>query len=456
MTAFVREVPDIFHFWETQTIQDIIENSYIERVNPQSGYEGRLGGDLKFVLEGNDTCIDLRKSYIYFKLKLIGGAKKETAVLTTKFSDHDNSKLSVVNSIVHSLFKSCDVRVNGQLVTLGDTDYGYINYFQILVNTTQEAQNTYFNVIGWKKDVAGHMDSLADTAQFKTAFKYRREHFFTHDEGVGEFIMKPHTGLCFHQKVIPAGVSVEFKFMRHNNPKFYMMGLASAESKVTDQTWDIEILEAKYEVQRYKTSTAFSRQFEMMLKEHNLLLTYNDAHIHTCTIPKSVANYTNDALFRGIPPTRIMIAFVATDNYNGALDRNPYSFHHFNIQSLRLLKNGLDYPTPPIETNFLTVPNSFIQAYNRVLMSIGADYNDHVLGLQPNEYAKGFFFYSFVLAPDQESDSESTAMTLRPAQIKIEVRFAENLDTSVQMIVYSESPTTINIDSVRRVLVTHR
>ena len=151
-----------------------------------------------------------------------------------------------------------------------------------------------------------------------------------------------------------------------------------------------------------------------------------------------------------------MIAFVATDNYNGALNRNPYSFHHFQVQSVRLLKNGLDYPTPPIETNYATSPYTFMQAYNRVLMSTGSDYSDRALGLTPTEYSKGYTFYSFILAPDQESDSEAAAMTLRPSQIKIEVRFAANLDTSVQMIVYSVSPTTVNIDSLRRVLVTHK
>jgi hypothetical protein len=453
MTSFVKAIPDMFHFWESHMIQDIVENSYIEVVNPQSGYEGRLGGDLKFYLDGNDTCIHLGKSYIYFKLKITGSAKPATgADLTIKSGqtgDYAKTKLSVVNGIVHSLFKSCEVRAGDQVITLGDTDYGYVAYMQIAVNTSREAQDTYFSVVGWKKDDAGKFDDLVNNS----ALEYRRNNFFTLDDGIGEFIMKPHTGLCFQNKVILPGLPLTFKFTRHNNPHFYMM---SDTKDLTNITWNIEILEAKYEVQRYKTTTAFSTQFERMLKEHNLLMTYNDTHIHTCTIPQSVANYSNDALFRGVPPTRIMIAFVATDNYNGALNRNPYSFHHFDIQSLRLLKNGLDYPTPPVETNYSTLPHSFMQAYNRVLMSTSSDYSDRVLGLTPLEYSKGYTFYSFILAPDQESDSETASMTLRPSQIKIEIRFAKALETSVQMIVYSESPTTLNIDFLRRVLVTHK
>jgi hypothetical protein len=123
---------------------------------------------------------------------------------------------------------------------------------------------------------------------------------------------------------------------------------------------------------------------------------------------------------------------------------------------MRLLKNGLDYPNPPIETNFKTAPNTFVQAYNRVMMSMGADYNDHVLSIEPNEYANGYFFYSYYMAPDQEAGSELNIHGTRPAQIKIEVRFSETLQTSVQMIVYSESDTVVSIDMARRILVTHK
>lgn len=394
MTSFIRQVPDMFHFWETQMVQDIIENSYIERINPLSGYEARTGGDLKFLLNANDTCIDLSKSFIYFRLRLIGKAKHTKPTPQTDHSilydssetgaNYTQTKLSVVNSIVHSLFKSVEVRMNGQVITLGDTDYGYTTHFQILVNTTEEAQNSYFHVIGWKKDTAGKFDDLA----LNTALEYRRATFFTHKEGIGEFIMKPHTGICFFKKVIPPGISLEFRLSRHPNPNFYMMGNA----KDMTYDWNIEILDAKYDVQRYKTSNSFSADFERMLKEHELIFNIPDSHIHTCTISPSVQNYANDSLFHGTPPTRILIAFVATDSYNGTLDKNPYSLHHFEVESMRLMKNGLDYPGPAIETNFQTVPYSFMQAYNRVLLSMGADYNDHSLALTPNQYAKGFFF----------------------------------------------------------------
>ena len=459
MAAFIRQVPDMFHFWETQMIQDIIENSYIDRINPQSGFEGRFGGDLKFVIDGNDTCIDLPKSFIYFKLKLTGKAKHSPKDATATdhtivydgagaASNYTQTKLSVVNSIVHSLFKSCEVRLNGQVITLGDTDYGYNTHFQIMINTTEESQNSYFHVIGWKKDTEGFFDDLVNNK----AIEYRRKTFFTHNEGIGEFIMKPHVGLCFMKKVIPPAINVEFKFQRHPNRNFYMMG----NDKEMTYDWDIEILEAKFDVQRYKTSNSFSQDFERMLKEHSLLFNIPDSHIHTCTIPPSVSNYSNESLFRGIPPSRILIAFVGADNYNGKLNKNPYSLHHFNVQSMRLLKNGLDYPVPPIETNFQTIPNSFMQAYNRVLLSMGADYNDHSLALTPAQYAAGYFFYSYTMNPDQESGLDISTVPQQPAQIRIEVRFAKALEASVQMIVYSESLTRVSIDSTRRVLVTHR
>jgi hypothetical protein len=455
MDAFVRQVPEMFHFWETQMIQDIIEYSYIDRINPLSGFDGRLNGDLRFRIDGNDTFIDLSRSFIYFKLALRGKATKTVGSTSTDYTikcDDTNFKetrLSVVNSIVHSIFKSCEVRLGNMVITLADTDYGYTTHFQILINATEESQNSYFQVIGWRKDTEGKLDDLVNNA----AFEYRRKNFFTHDDGIGEFIMKPHTGICFLKKVIPPALPIEFTFRRHPNPQFYMMG----NDKDITSNWDIEILEAKYDVQRYRTSAVFAQDFEKMLKEHSLLFRIPDSHIHSCTIPPNVANYTNDSLFRGTPPSRIIIAFVATDNYNGSLIKNPYSLHHFHVQSMRLLKNGLDYPVPPIETNFETVPHSFMQAYNRVLLSMGADYNDHSLALTPSQYAKGFFFYSYTMNPDQDGTSDNLGLLPQQlAQIRVDVKFSQNLKHAIQMIVYFESPTIVTVDVLRCVTVIHK
>lgn len=445
----MREIPSMFHFWETQSVQDIVESGWIDRINPSSGFEGVKEGRLRFNIPGNESFINLQKSYLYLKLKLVGSGTvpgSGTSVITwdakTAFA---TSGLSVVNAIAHSLFRHVEVMVGGQTITKGDQNYGYRTYLELLCNTTKEAQETYFHVIGWKKDIAGSMDSDASQALSD------RRNFFNAD-GIGEFIIKPHTGINMIEKNIIPFTDIIFTLERHSRPEFYMR----AKTHTVVKPFDIEIIEARYDVQRYKATVVFNSDFELMLKEHPVVYNLKDSQVHTCTIPATVSNYSIAELFRGVAPRRIMICFVETSKYNGSYTTNPYNFDHCKVESLRLLKNGLDSPYPETITNFQTTPHTFMQAYHRMMMSLAADYNDHVVSVTPEEYSRGFFFYSFFMAPDQEAGSDLLNTSSRPAQIKIEVRFSEALKESVQMIVYSEHDTAVQIDFARRVVVTYK
>lgn len=461
--AMIRQIPRMFHFWENQLIQDVVDNSWIDRINPVSGFEATKSGILKFVIEGNESLISLPKSQIYLKLRLVGKGKivsttgtGQSAVTTTtntdvKTASFATSGLSVANAIAHSLFRSVEVKLGNQIITLGNSDYGYKTVLQLLCTATKESQDTYLSVVGWHKDVPGAMDAPEAYSGQNTALKTRRN-FFTED-GIGEFIIRPHTAIQNLDKCILPYCTLEIALQRHNNPQFYMKAI---NNEVSDTPFDIEIVQAYYEVQRFKGTVPFMQDLELMLKAHPIIYNLKDSHIHTCTIPANVSNYSNDSLFHGSVPRRIIIAFVQTTNYNGAYTKNPYNFHHFNIESLRLMKNGLEYPVTETVTNFKSTPNTFMQAYHRMMMSLNADYSEHVISITPDEYARGTFFYSFIMAPDQEGHSEAKQLSAGPAQIKIEVRFADNLEKSIQMIVYSENDTTVSVDTARRVVVTHK
>ena len=454
--AYIREIPSSFHLWESEPLNDIVEEPILDPINPQSGFEARTSGTLKFLLNGNDTFIDLRRSYIELKFKLIGSktikeGEKDVQVDTT-LTMINKSKLSVVNNIAHSLWKWIRIRLGNQTVTLGESGYGHLAYIQLLCNSTQEAQDTYFQVTGWKKDVAGKMDSSVDSTspstENNTSLYSRREAFFDHTTGIGHFRMKPHCGLMFMNKKIIPFLDIEVELARHDNPDFFC-------KSAFDRTYNIEILHAKYHVQRYKCSAAYVAGVERMLKVHALPYKYPDFHINTCTIPANTSNYSNDNLFHGNVPGKIIFAFVKTANFNGQRTSNPFNFDHFNIQSFRLLKNGVDYPYPELITDFNAVPPAFLDAYHQLMMNMNADYNEHVVSITPKEFGNGYLLFSFNMNADQDADYNLFNPMHRPSQIRADIRFASNLTNSVQMIVYYESPTLVTVDFARRVVVTH-
>jgi hypothetical protein len=458
--SFVREIPSGFHFWETQAVQDVVENGWIDKINPSSGFEAVKEGRLKFVIPGKDSFIDLGKSHIYLKLKIVGSGAIATGTQTSPTSTPIDvttaiatSGLSVINNIAHSLFRQIEVSIGGVTITKGDGNYAYKSYIEVLCNATKEAQETYFHVVGWTKD-----DASTDTNQMDSnsngALATRRNYFTS--DGIGEFIMRPHTGIVTQHKHIIPYTEVIVTLDRHSNPAFFMR--CKTHTPTAGTPFNIEIIQATYEVQRYKATSLFQNDFEQMLKLHPIVYNIKGTQIQTCTIPSSVSNYSIAEFFKGVVPKRIVIFFVATTNYNGSYTTNPFNLDHFKVESMRVMKNGLDYPYPETLTNFQSTPHSFMISYHRMMTSLGFDYNDHVISVTPKEYEKGYFFYSFLMTPDQEPGSNllNNSTTTHPAQIKIEVRFSENLKESIQMMVWSESESSVLIDTVRRVVVTHK
>ena len=453
MPAYINEIPSNLNLWETPTQKTVIENSYIDIINPQSGFEARSNGTLKFTIPGNDSFVNLFKSDIYLKLKLVGVGKIGETDVNTKWSKIKVSKLSVVNNIAHSLFKSIKVRVANQDITISDDCYGYKAYLQILLNSTEESQKTYYKVNGWIKDKAGKMNEMvSDTAETcENPAVIERRKLFTDEDGIAEVFLKPHVGICFLDKSIIPYTDIEFELTRHDNNDFYMCHNAASH------LFDIEILEAKYWVQRYKCQKNYVSDVEKMIIEHPLTYRIKDSFVNNFSIPQGLSNYSNDNLFySGSVPERIIFLFIPTTAYNGNAKENPFDFRHFEIESIKLMKNGQLYPTPEILTNFKTTPFLFIPAYNRFMKSIGSDYNSHTTSITTEEYHNGFYITSYLMAPDQESGSDLSSITNSPSQIRVDIRFGTPLPEPVQMLVYFESETTMMLNVKREALVMHK
>jgi len=62
---------------------------------------------------------------------------------------------------------------------------------------------------------------------------------------------------------------------------------------------------------------------------------------------------SHDKLFSGQLPTRLVIALVGDAVFNGAFDRNPFNFHHYNVMEISVYSDGQQqYGIKPLTTDF--------------------------------------------------------------------------------------------------------
>lgn len=454
----IREVPSHLNYYEPDIFQDIVTHTYVDRVNPQSGFEARKSGTLKFLIKGNESFIDLRRSYINFKLRITGSGKDDKdETHDASYAKFGKTGATVINAIGQTIFKDCRAKLGTTVVSDAGEQYGFKVVQQIMTGAVKDSQDVYFlGAIGWVKDKAGQMDapitatSAGNAACENPAMIERRKMFGTQGNPVAEIVMKPHTGLTMLDKYIPPFIDVEIELTRHDNPNFYMF------SSLGNHNFDLEIEDPVYEVRRYLNSTSYVANVERMIVERPITLRLTDGHINTITIPANVRNYTVENLFHGNVPKKITFAMVSVDNFNGHREKNPFNFQHFDISHMRLLKNGQEYPYPECKTDFSSSPPQFLATWHRMMMSFNSDYNDHCVNISPSEYANGYFFYSFYMAPDQESGWELHQIPSGPSQVRLELTFGTALAKSVQLIVFYESDSIVTIDNLRRVSVVHQ
>lgn len=446
-------VPFNLDFFSVENYVNAFEDRVRDKIYPTSGFEARDGGSLKFMIHGTDWFLDLSDSFVVMKLKLIG---KNSANKTPTFTDLKDTKLSVVNNIAHSIFQNIRVKVGNQIITFNDTDYAYKSYLQILLNGNKDAHNRYFRCTGFLKDTAGKMDGMIDgTTVENTENKplyQRRKDFFSGTGATGQFIMKPHTGICFASKLIPPYMDVEFELVRNENPDFYLMHSGAVGD------FRIQILDAKFLVRKYKVKVALVAGLERAMAEGKLLpIKYIDTISNTFSVSKDIFNYHNDTLFQGRIPLRIVIVAVESEAYMGHRNKNPFNFQHFKRTSCRLLKNGTEYPDPEIITNFPDGSDATcMEAFHHFQEAQNAAYSRDVPEISLEEYPNGYFITDYDMSTDGNGALDIHNAAYKPSNIRLEMKFGAALASVVQLVILCDVINLLTTDYKRVVNVTQQ
>ena len=142
---------------------------------------------------------------------------------------------------------------------------------------------------------------------------------------------------------------------------------------------------------------------------------------------------------------------VLNKAFQGDYTLNPLDFQHFNVNYLDLNINGKSVPNDvPLQPNFTS--NNFASAY--LTTSIGTGMYGTSNGgnqIAPSDFAKGFCIYAIGIDPCLQNEDQMPIRT--GGNVKLEIRFAEELDESVVLMIHALFPQTIEIDAARNVTV---
>lgn len=429
-----------FEYYQPSVIQSAIVQEYDDMISPTTAINTDAANSLntlEFVIKGaTDLYRDLNNSTLMLKVKVTDSAGDNLTA---------TAAVAPTNLPLHSLFSSVSVTLGGKEVGDAGTLYPYRAYLETLLSSTPEVLKSRAPLEGWAKDDAEYMDALAvahvAASQGVTAvvanngFLARRN--MIKSSRVLTLIGRPHVDL-FHQPLdIPPDVTITVK-LTPSPAAFSLMETSTGTSK-----WVLQ--DAKMFIRTKKVDTALIVAHKQMLSKTNMRFAMNRVTVNKYNIGRDFQSTSVSLNYPGKLPKRLFIGFVKNSASTGARNENPFNFEHFKLSEIGLTVNGTPIPAYKLTADF--EKKEVQQVYLNTLASLGLDTTNRALDITQGDFCNGYAIYGFKVAPGPiDGTVISTANSV--GNLVVNVTFKEKLAASVDMIVFAESPATLEIDKV--------
>ncbi|GBM14171.1 hypothetical protein AVEN_60989-1 [Araneus ventricosus] len=166
------------------------------------------------------------------------------------------------------------------------------------------------------------------------------------------------------------------------------------------------------------------------------------------SISKGSFSFSQDNVFLGQMPKRLIITCVDNDAFNGTYNSNPFHFKHNNLNFLGLYVDGNPISSKPIEPDYSN--GQSIRAFNSLLVGSGKLASNKGIYINRDEFIQRYTLYAFDLTPDLCDGSHLNVVN--QGNLRIELKFASALEKTISILVYAEFQNMIEKTNSRNVL----
>jgi hypothetical protein len=424
-----------FEYFTPSVIQSAVIAEYDDMISPTGAInpdQANPLNTLEFAIPGaTDLYRDLNNSYLMLKLKLVQGDGTNVA---------NDIAAAPVNLPLHSLFSNVNVTLCGKELTEKDSLYPYRAYLETLLSYNPDVLKTRFVGEGWAKDQAGKMDAIvhADAGNLNSGFVERRK--LVLGSRAFTLVGRLHDDL-FHQSLdIPPDCTITVKLVP-SPTAFALMEAANGTDKFV-------LFDAKLFVRTKKVCPELVVAHKEMLQRANMRFPLNRV---TVTKHGIAAGYKSISIPLNFPaklPKRLFIGFVANSATTGTRNENPFNFRNFGLKSLNVTVNGIQIPAAGLEMDFAN--HDCQRAYLNTLAALGLDNDNRAIDLTPDDFENGFAIFGFKIAPGPIEGVVHTVAN-RVGSLTVNIVFSVAITANVDMIVFAETPATLEIDKLSAV-----
>lgn len=389
---------------------------------------------IEFVVPGQgDEYIDLAHTMLSIRVKIDAPDNKKEEGAKDALPD-----VGPVNNLLHSMFSQIDVFLNQKLVSPPNNAYAYRAYIETLLNYAYAAKTSHLTSALWYSDTEGAMDDKGDGNRGLVERRYVLGKNRTVD-----LLGHLHCDIFNQERFLLNGVEMRLRLVQNNSAFCLMTNLKNCKIRIT---------EASLIVRRVKIAPGILLAHARALAKSTAKYPLTRVEVKAISMHAGIHGDTLDNVILGQLPKRIIIGFVDNKAFNGDYGKNPFNFHHYAINYLSLYVDGQQIPSKPLQTDFID-SRMYVDAYHTLFSGSGIHFLNDGNCISRSKYPYGHCLFAFDLTPDLSANSSTHWNLLRHGSVRIEVRFAGSLPTTINCIVYAEYDNVLEIDSSRQVIV---
>ncbi len=429
-----------FDYFTPTLIQSAIVSEYddvispVNAINPDAAQELNT---LEFNIPGaTDLYRDLNNSTIMLRIKV---TKPDGTALPA------NTLIQPVNLQLHSMFSNVAVTLCGKEISEKDSMYAYRAFLETLLTYKKSVLDTRGSIEGWLRDDVDAMDDL--TSHHSTAGNIRplvkAKHLLIAESREWTLIGRPHVDL-FQQKLdIPPNCNMNIRFVPAKAGFALMHAGAGGAYKIL-------VLSAKMFIRTKKVNPEVVLAHKAMLERANMRFPMSRVTVNRYGIASGFKSVSIPLNFPTKLPKRIVIGFVKNSAVSGTPTENPYNFDNHKVSELSLSVNGVETPALGLTMDF--AKDNYQRAYLNTLAALELDTGNDSISITPSDFKAAFALFGFKIAPGPVDGTVFSAAN-SVGSLVVNVTFAEAPAATLDMIVYSETPSVLEIDKLNAVTI---
>ena len=417
-----------FELWSVPPTQVSSKNDIQTDVRPLAAVSSSQPTEF-IITSAMDEYVNMSETYLYIRARVkLSREDKIDPVMA------DWDSLLPAQYFLHAIFSQCEIKIRDKEITLAPQTYHYRAYLDALLGFSADAKRTHLATSMWSSNAERN-------EAVRPANDGKEGRWF-------ELMGRLHTDLTFQDKHLLGGVELRIKLVP-NDPKFYFScneGLSPT----------LEIAEAVLKVRKAKIYPSLLAAHNQALADANARYAITRTEVRYQGIPRGQLDAILDNVIRGQMPRRIFVFLVDTQTFNGSYSKDPFAFRHFDVNFVCAYIDSTQYPSTPYTPDFNE--NLYAKEFMALYVTLNQNRTDTYMDIDYRSFAVNNTIFAFDFAPDLSNGPGSSGHVncLTNGTLRLHFRFKRQLPSSVNVLVYCEFDSMIEIDRHRNAFTNYK